>query len=140
MAISDWINTALCLATLAGAGFGLMQFWITRSEEKEKRLQDREHKLALELAASEKTRVDTMFASFAAAMKQIQNQQKETVKDFQSFAGDLRAYRVESQNDRTIVKIEMDHIKESVVHVREEIKSVAKYIGEGKIRISGPKF
>lgn len=140
MGTGDWINLGICIATMAAVTLGLIQFWLTRSEEKAIRLQDREHELATKLQAQEKRRIDNLFTAFGAALKQVQDIQKQNNKDFQEFSLEIARYRNELQTERAVAKIETDHIKETLSEVREELKSVVKYLGEGKFRVSGKKF
>lgn len=140
MTTGDWINLGICIVTTAGLGFALIQFWLTRSEAKESRLQDRTHSLKKEIDKNEKERIDAIFAGFAQALKQVQDQQKKMESDFSAFMNELRTMREEVHTERAVIKLEVEHVKESLATVREEVKTMVKYLGEGKFRVSGKKF
>lgn len=140
MTTADWINAGIFLATAFAGVTALIVFWLTKSEEKERRLQDRAHELEKKLIDDEKKRVDSLFAGAAQIMKQLQDRLRESERDVQGLSTTIQAYRAEAKADRELAKVEFDHLKVSLGECREEVKGMVKYLGEGKFRVSGKKF
>lgn len=140
MSVGDYIGLGSLIVALFVAGLMLIQYWSAKVEAREKMLQDRDHEISKELAEAEKNRINGLFAGMAAAMKQLQDQAREDRHDRMDFSQELRLHRSDLKELQTVTKIEMEHVKASLVEVREEVKSMVKYIGEGKVRVSGPKF
>jgi adenine-specific DNA methylase len=147
MNIDQSIQLGIFLVGVLSIGLTLIAIWDAKAKSREEtrikneeKLQASAHEQAKKIENLKEARVDSLFAGMASAMKQLQDQQKELSKEYQAVSNDLKNHRVEVQSLQTVTKIEMDHIKAALGDLREEVKSVVKYIGEGKVRISGPKF
>lgn len=109
----------------------------------EEKLQASAHEKAKTIENLKEQRVDSLFAGMAQAMKQMQDQQKDLSKEYQSVSTDIRLNRNEMQSDRQISKIEIEAIKETLKELRTEVKSIVHNIpGSGGLQriTGGPKF
>jgi 23S rRNA pseudoU1915 N3-methylase RlmH len=150
MNVDQLIQLGLLLVGLLSIGLTLISFNDIRAKSREEtrlkneeKLQANAHEQAKRIENLKESRVDSLFAGMAQAMKQMQDQQKEMSKEYQGVLSDLRQNRAEMQLDRQSAKIEIEHIKETLKELRTEVKSIVVNIpGSGGLQrvTGGPKF